>query len=222
MTAMNALIEDNVITLSMDTLVSRRTKNGEVVPSYYTQKFEYYPFTKSILCGTGDFNVIQKVMAFSKKVLSKEVETFTEIIDDFLIENYFSESKETSTIYVFGFDNNLRPHAFALRSTSNYHIEEVANYNKPNMLIKPASSEISKYFESLKNIDSEEIFKRLMRKEREIDDRASKSTKVGIGGENIFISIIPYGGKLMSVCKTIDTFDDYDDQYNYCLRHLND
>lgn len=73
MTAMNALIEDNGITLSMDTLVSTRKKNGKVVPYYYTQKFEYYPFTKSILCGTGDFNVIQKVMNFSKKSCLKKL-----------------------------------------------------------------------------------------------------------------------------------------------------
>lgn len=222
MTAMNALIENNSITLSMDTLVSRRVKNGEIVPSYYTQKFEYYPFTKSILCGTGDFNVIQKVMAFSKQILSKEVETFTELVNDFLVENHFSESKETSTIYIFGFDDDLRPHAFALRSTSNYSREEVAGYNKPNMLIKPASSEISKYFESIKNADSEEMFKKLMRKEKEIDDKASGTTKVGIGGENILISVIPYDGKLISVFKTIDVFNDYNDQYSYCLRHIND
>lgn len=222
MTAMNALIEDNGITLSMDTLVSTRKKNGKVVPYYYTQKFEYYPFTKSILCGTGDFNVIQKVMNFSKKILSKEVETFTELIDDFLIENHFSKSKETSTIYILGFDDNLLPHAFALRSTNDYSIEEVANYNHPNFLMKPSSVEISKYFSLLKNTEnSDDLFKKIMRKEKEIDDNTAQDKRVGIGGENILISVLPYDGKLMSVCKTIDVFDDYDNQYNYCLKHIN-
>lgn len=154
--------------------------------------------------------------------MSKEVETFTELIDDFLIENHFSKSKETSTIYILGFDDNLLPHAFALRSTNDYSIEEVANYNHPNFLIKPSSVEISKYFSLLKNTEnSDDLFKKLMRKEKEIDDNTAQDKRVGIGGENILISVLPYDGKLMSVCKTIDVFDDYDNQYNYCLKHIN-
>lgn len=222
MTAMNAMVEPNAITLSMDTLASRRDKNGDVVPYYFSQKFEYYPFARSILCGTGSFSVIQKAMAFAKKILAKEVNTFTQIISDFLIDNPFNPNDETSTVYIFGFDEILRPHAFALRSTNNYKIEEIANYNHPNWFVKPASKAALDYLDQINSMDTMNLLKNLMRKEKEIDDASSSKEKVGIGGENIVISLMPINDNLIAAINIIDTFDDYDQQYQYCLDHIND
>ena len=73
MTALNAEISPNSIVLSMDTLASRKDDNGKTVPSYFTQKFEYYPFTQSILCGTGDFSIIRIAMDESRSILSSLV-----------------------------------------------------------------------------------------------------------------------------------------------------
>lgn len=222
MTAMNVLIESNAITLSMDTLVSTRDKSGGIVPAYFTQKFNYYPFTKSILCGTGNYNVIQKAMAFSESILSREVITYTEMMSDFLFENKFNLNKETATIYIFGFDENLLLHAFALRSTNNYEIEEIANYERPNIIIKPGYQAAINYLNSLRNEDTDDLLIKLMRKEKEIDAAAPLNKKVGIGGENVVISLIPNDGKLLSVVKVIDVFNDYDEQYQYCLDRIND
>lgn len=222
MTAMNAMIEPNAVTLSMDTLVSRRDKKDGIVPAYFTQKFKFYPFTKSILCGTGDYNVIQKAMIFSENILSREVMTYTEMMSDFLFENKFNLNKETSTIYIFGFDENLLLHAFALRSTNNYEIEEIANYRQPNFIVKPGYQTMMDYLNSLKNESTDDIFIKLMRKEKEIDATVPLEKKVGIGGENTVISLTTDNGKLLSVVKVIDTFEDYDQQYQYCLDHIND
>lgn len=222
MTAMNAIIEPDAVTLSMDTLVSTRDKKGNVIPSYFTQKFKFYPFTKSILSGTGDFNVIQKAMAFSESILSREVITYTEMMSDFLFENKFHLNKESSTIYIFGFDENLLLHAFALRSTNNYRIEEIANYERPNFLIKPNYQTALDYLNDLKSENTDDLLIKLMRKEKEIDATAPLNKKVGIGGENVVISLVLNDGKLLSVVKVIDTFDDYDQQYQYCLDHIDD
>lgn len=218
MTALNAEISPNSIVLSMDTLALRKDDNGKTVPAYFTQKFEYYPFTQSILCGTGDFSIIRIAMDKSRSILSKEVETFSLLIRDFLKNNIENVNTDT-TIYIFGFDEDMNTHAYALRSTDRFDIQEIASYSNPNWILKPQCEEAIDYLLNDYSNNKIHVFKELMKIEKNIDDKKIKN-KVGIGGQNILIDLVVKDGKILSITNVIDEFEDYDKQYKFCLDNL--
>ncbi|QLL68639.1 terminase [Lactobacillus johnsonii] len=218
MTALNAEISPNSIVLSMDTLASRKDDSGKTVPSYFTQKFEYYLFTQSILCGTGDFSIIRIAMDKARSILSKEVKTFSLIIRDFLKNNIEKVNTDT-TIYIFGFDEDLNTHAYALRSTDRFDMQEIASYSNPNWILKPKCEEAIDYLLNGDSNNKIHIFKELMKIEKNIDDKKIEN-KVGIGGQNILIDLVVKDGKILSITNIIDEFEDYDKQYKFCLDNL--
>lgn len=218
MTALNAEISPNSIILSMDTLASRKNNNGKTIPSYFTQKFEYYPFTQSILCGTGDFSIIRLSFDRSRSILSKEVKTFSLIIRDVLKNNIEKVNTDT-TIYIFGFDEDMNTHAYALRSTNKFGIQEIASYSNPNWILKPQCEEAIDYLLNSDSNNKIHIFKELMKIEKNIDDKKTKE-RVGIGGQNILINLVAKDGEILSSINIIDEFEDYDKQYKFCLENL--
>lgn len=226
MTAMNALIEDENITLSMDTLVSTMDENSRIVPSYFTQKFEYLPFAKSVIAGTGNFEVIKQAFEMSRRILACEVDTLSEIISDCFEQldrdKYGITDTSTTTVYIFGFTDAGETRAYALRSTNNFQAEIVAGTGNNKLLIKPNLMSVEGFAEEIEKAnDSDDLDQSLvdiMRAEKKYDDE--RDDKVGIGGENI--RLVLGNDSNVAICGKIDTFDDYLDQYQFALDKMHE
>lgn len=228
MTALNALVSKDDITISMDTLVSGRTKEGALTPLYFTQKFHILPSAQSVIAGTGMFDILREAIGLSQKLLVRDVSTLAELISDYLgtrDNSALLPDKGTATIYIFGFDMDQHTHAYALRSGENFNIDEIANYQNPKYILKPQQSEekmrvLTEYTQN-DNLSLELQFKKIMEQQKKWDDEldASDKCKVNIGGENVLISMV--SGFQQAAILKIDKFSDYDEQYKYCLRKLN-
>lgn len=228
MTAMNAMVTETEIVLSMDTLVSKRLPEGNIEPSYFTQKFEILPFAKSIIAGTGSFGVIELAISLARKMLVRDVTTLARILSDYLRDRDNSDllpGKSTATVYIFGFDKGGKTRAYALRSTADFSVNEVASTDNPNALLKPQPDD-KQHLQELTNYvrDSDaridERFVQIMRKQKEWDDALedTNENKVGIGGENTLV-IIADDFQQVALFK-IDIFPDYEEQYKFCLKHV--
>ncbi|MBO2724804.1 terminase [Lactiplantibacillus plantarum] len=226
MTALNAMITEDTIVISMDMLVSKLNSVGELVPAYFTQKFEYMPFAKSVICGTGNYNIIQKAIESSRSILAKDVDTFTTFTSEFLItlnkSKYKITDTNTTTVYIFGFDEDGNTRGYALRSTNDFSPDLIAGSDNPSMIFKPDLSSVPGFSEDmglvLNETDDIKKFIQMMRVEKKYDDQLTTG-KVGIGGENILL-IIGDNANTAAIQK-IDVFDDYDEQYEYALENLN-
>lgn len=224
MTAMNALVRSDTIVLSMDTLVS--VNDGDrLVPGYFSQKFEYLPFAKSVICGTGNFEITKEVFKFSRTILVCEVDTLLELVFKKLVDldrNEYSRDESTVTIYIFGFDENGKTKAFSLRSTKNFIPELIADSKNPRNILKPSINNNIYSNRIMGAFNQDDEFKALvdiMRIQKEYDDTIS-TEKVGIGGENVCLLIAD--NSKVSIINKIDVFDDYQEKYKFCLDRLHE
>lgn len=220
MTAMNAMIGSDSIILSMDTLVSTYDEDGNIIPNYFTKKFEYMPFAKSVICGTGSSDVIEAAINISRRMLACEVDALAKMLSECLFgldeDEYHISDAHTSTIYIYGFTEDGTVNAYALRSTKKFECELIADSDNPKTLIKPNFGEefLDKANKALEQDDYFMAFRDVMRIEKEYDNQAGKH-KVGIGGENTCLIIAKDSND--AIIKKIDTFDDYSDQYQFAL-----
>uniref|UniRef100_UPI00155A2EF0 terminase n=1 Tax=Lactiplantibacillus plantarum TaxID=1590 RepID=UPI00155A2EF0 len=179
MTALNAMITKDTIVISMDMLVSKLNSVGELVPAYFTQKFEYMPFAKSVICGTGNYNIIQKAIESSRSILAKDVDTFTTFTSEFLItlnkSKYKITDTNTTTVYIFGFDEDGNARGYALRSTSDFLPDLIASSDNPSMILKPDLSSVPGFSEDMGSVlnetDDIKKFIQMMRVEKKYDDQ---------------------------------------------------
>ena len=225
MTALNAMITKDTIVISMDMLVSKLNSVGELVQAYFTQEFEYMSFATSDICGSGNYNIIKKAIESSRSILAKDVDTFTTFTSEFLItlnkSKYKITDTNTTTVYIFGFDEDGNTRGYALRSTSDFLPDLIAGSDNPSMILKPDLSSVPGFSEDmglvLNETDDIKKFIQMMRVEKKYDDQLTTG-KVGIGGENILL-IIGDNANTAAIQK-IDVFDDYDEQYEYALENL--
>lgn len=113
----------------------------------------------------------------------------------------------------------MNTHAYALRSTNKFGIQEIASYSNPNWILKPQCEEAIDYLLNSDSNNKIHIFKELMKIEKNIDDKKTKE-RVGIGGQNILINLVAKDGEILSSINIIDEFEDYDKQYKFCLENL--
>jgi hypothetical protein len=221
MTALNAMIQKDLILLSMDTQVSTRT-DGKIGPAYYNQKFEVLPFAKSVIAGTGDYDTIIKAMQITKRLLVRDVETLAEMLRDTLKHEELNEERR-STLYLFGYDDVSRIRAFALRSGNSFEIEDLLKEESGILVLKPELENRKEFLDLIENDSLDQViqgFKLTMRKQKMIDEKkdVGDPERVGIGGENI-LCLIGENFERINMFK-IDRFDDYDEQYNLALSNI--
>lgn len=223
MTALNAIVEDDSFIVSMDTLVST-IRNDKRVPLNFTQKFQFLPFVNSVICGTGNFNFLNKVFDFSHQILANDATTFTKILSNNVQQiaedpSIHLDENNTATLYIFGFGQNYEVEVYALRNSSGFKIETILNPEKRGFIIKPNNFESLEQKREVKQIINQEdpikLLVELMRFEKSIDDNMENKDSVGIGGENIIISVSESGSA--AVTSKIDAFEDYSKQYEYAL-----
>lgn len=224
MTILNASVAANEIILTMDTLVSNRIE-GSLEPAYFTQKFEYLPFANSIVCGTGNFDILRKIFDLTKNLLVREVDTLAVLVRGYAQKEFIDmldESKYgTSTIYIFGFDEQKRTRVYALRSTNGYNLQYIAGFDRPSMILKP---DISNTYKSrlMKVMDQDgyDSFIDIAKINKEYDDSLADNDKqkVGVGGE--LVAIVLSANYNEAIVSKIYTFEDYEEQYQFALDKL--
>lgn len=224
MTILNASVAADEIILTMDTLVSNRDEEN-LEPVYFTQKFEYLPFADSIVCGTGNLDILRKVFDLTKSLLVREVDTLAEIVRDYAQKEFthmLDETKYgTSTIYIFGFDEQKRTRAYAIRSTDGYNLQYIAGYDKPSMILKPdiTGAYKSRQIEAL-NQEGFKSFIDIAKINKEYDDSLmdSDAQKVGVGGE--LVAIVLSANYNQAIVSKLYTFEDYEEQYQFALNKI--
>lgn len=223
MTAFNALLSNGEILLSMDTQVSRYDEKGILVPSYFTQKFEYMPFCKTIVTGTGNYDVINHVFNDVRRMLVKEIDTLADIVADGLAKLDYSEfqlDKSTATIYLLGYTASNETKAYAFRSTQGFAKTVVAKENQEQLFIKPNLFDVEGFKTEIDNAleldDISEQFVELMKIEKKYDELTDNP--VGIGGENIVIAVSNEADN--ATILKLDVFDDYQEKYQMALDYI--
>ncbi|KRM17479.1 hypothetical protein FD31_GL002671 [Companilactobacillus nantensis DSM 16982] len=164
------------------------------------------------------------------EVLAGEVDILVDLISSYLSNGInngdvsLENNAGTLTVYVFGFDVNGQVKAYKMKSGNNFRSELIAGGEiGPKEIIKPNNSEIVSAIRPILSIENtEEQLKKIMRIQKSIEDASGVSNKeyVGIGGENYCLQF--NRNSEMAAIKRIDTFDDYEEQYEYAYDHIND
>lgn len=226
MTAMNAEVQPDSITLTMDTLVSTRDSEG-LHPAYFNQKFQYIASEKSIVCGTGSFLIIREAFKLSREILAENVVVLAQLLKQALQKQYeeLHNKYGHAVVYIFGFDHELKTHAYAIRIQNKFDFDEIAGADHPKVIIKPGSSQNISVWKKFEQSDNyKKPFVQLMRFQKKTDDALDplNSSKIGIGGQNEMISlaVVPGITDPIAVVQMIDTFEDYGDTYDDCLTRV--
>lgn len=207
MTAINFIYEENQVTIYMDTLsldLNRR-------PLKYVSKIFPIPHLKTVICGTGNMDLILDWVYFvQRKLTAADIAYLREITSETLVDlSKKYPSDISTTIYQFGYsqiDEKIKGYAY--RSTNGFAQEEY-DYCYG---IKPQIDfdfELEEGKEDLEN-----AFIQLMIKQKEIDDLSP--TRIGIGGEIQRLIMI----KDTFLLQTIHRFSDFDECYDEILENL--
>lgn len=209
MTALNFYLNENEVAISMDTLSIDINGN----PYKYASKIFHLPHLRSVMCGTGNLEVILNwFLMIQKNIISKDI--------DYLSDNTSSQLKEinekvlsselTSTIYQFGYSTMDKCFkGFVYRSTSDFERECL-----PYCIAMKPEVEFS-FREQIEVVGIDNAFIELMTKQKEIDDNSGKD-RIGIGGEIHRL----YMTKDSSRLDIIHQFPDYEVTYEQIMTNL--
>ncbi|GAV11370.1 hypothetical protein [Paenibacillus sp. NAIST15-1] len=204
MTAINFIYEENQVTIYMDTLsldLNRR-------PLKFVSKIYPIPHLKTVICGTGNMDLILDWVYFvQRKLTAADIAYLREITSETLSElNKKYPPDISTTIYQFGYsqiDEKIKGYAY--RSTNSFNQEEY-DYG---FGIKPQID-----FDFGSEVDLESAFVHLMIKQKENDDLSP--TRIGIGGEIQRLIM----KKDTFLLQTIHRFSDFDECYAEILENL--
>ncbi|WP_340031137.1 hypothetical protein NSQ20_25520 [Paenibacillus sp. FSL K6-1122] len=203
MTAINVVFDKNQLILSMDTLVSRSFSR---VPMKFTTKILLLPHLNSVICGTGNLDLLHDWYIYiQRKLISRDVEYFSDVATECLIELNEKHPKEaTSTIFHFGYSE-------AESVFKGYLFKSEENFEKRDIpygtLLKP-HADFDVYQEYEENGNLQQTFIRLMELQKTNDDRLETGW-AGIGGEIQLLFMKKDSIKL----DTVHRFEDYESHF---------
>jgi len=218
MTALNFILQDDGVIISMDTLALSAENKA---PFKFVTKFFPLPHMNCIICGTGNMQAIIDWFGWvQKNIVANGIYQLDELskkaLRDFMKN---ANSDNFCTIYQFGLheiDNKF--HGFAYRSTNNYESEEI----KQGIGVKPADAfktvdsgtDLSPYMPAGASV--EEFLTRIMKQQKEYDSLLGVEERLGIGG----IIQIVYLNRDSMVIKNHKYFDDFDATHEEILSNL--
>lgn len=203
MTALIYLLNQNYVSLAMDTLSLSMDKH----PHHFTTKVFPLLHLHGVIVGTGCANLLFDWVEFvQKNVLAQDILYLNEITPEQLrniADNNGYLENSTSTIYHFGYhEEEKRFIGFAYRSTNNFQSEEL----QYSVAIKPNGEDLQEIaIEIINNLEIPEAFIEIMKLQKEFDNCKESDERLGIGGEIHFFHMTKEG-QLMMICHR---FDDY-------------
>ncbi|SCP99552.1 hypothetical protein [Anaerobium acetethylicum] len=217
MTALNFLLMEDMVSISMDTL-SLSMENR--MPYKFVSKFVHLPQMNCVICGTGNMLAIIHWIAYVQERMAANGIYQLNLLTSQRLKEFMKRevvnAELSTTIYQFGLselDNNF--HGYAYRSTNNFESEEIAygiGVKPPEVFIENGTLNMELIGFDGNHI--EESFIRIMEKQKERDDMLPE--KVGIGG-CVQLIILTRGG---AITKTINVFDDFEEQYTFVCKQL--
>ncbi len=179
MTALNFVLQENQVCLTMDTL-SLSADGRE--PLAYVTKFVVLPHLQLIVAGTGHGKILSEWYALARcSVIATDIEHLnqyaSDAINEIAINQEFNEMN--TTIYHFGYsENRERFIGYAYRSKNNWVSEEL----KEGIGIKPPIK-----YDFGEDFELPSSFVELMISQRELDLGQPFEERVGIGGDIHFV-----------------------------------
>ncbi|MBL6080779.1 hypothetical protein JMJ56_22440 [Belnapia sp. T18] len=201
MTALNWVLQEDQVTVACDTLVSSAT---DMLPVRFISKVFPIHHARTLLAGTGSELALMRALSV---VISGALCRHVVDVDRALtavLPGVVQELPEsiTSTIYIFGWDEDqrqMRGHAY--RSPNGF-ASELLRYGlgiKPQVDVSTGSIE-----------PFEPFFIDIVMRQREEDEQKPLAKRVGIGGEIILFQMT----EDELTAKTIHRFADYPHQFN--------
>ncbi|WCF11564.1 hypothetical protein NDS46_29910 (plasmid) [Paenibacillus thiaminolyticus] len=207
MTAINFIYEENQVSIYMDTLSLDEKRK----PFKFVSKIYPIPHLRSVICGTGNVDVIMDwVYRVQRNVVAADIEFLSSVTTEQLLEIHkkYNTFDVCTTIYQFGYSQiDEKFKGYVYRSTNNFSQEEY-DYS---FAIKPHVE--FDWKEELKN-GLDNAFIKLMTKQKEMDDKSL--TRLGIGGEihKFFMTKDAY------YLGVLHRFSDYMECYDQILENL--
>ena len=218
MTALNFILRDEGVIISMDTLaLSAKNK----APFKFVTKFFSLPHMNCIICGTGNMQAIIDWFGWvQKNIVANGIYQLNELskksMYDFMKD---INGDNFCTIYQFGLhevDNKF--HGYAYRSKSKFQSEEI----KQGIGVKPpdafmtmdGSMDLAPYMPDGASV--EDILINIMEQQKEYDSFLPIAERLGIGG----IIQIVYISKDSIIIKNYKYFDDFESTHEEILSNL--
>ena len=226
MTALNYMLSSDAVCITMDTLASR---SDDKTPFIFTSKIFPVPHLNGVICGTGISNFILDWFVFvNSSCLVKDMinlDLYTPEQLNLLFSKY-QENKEInqprSTIYHFGYDVTKREFAgFAYRSEKCFVSEQLIF----SIGMKPEPSFIKKgEIPELNGLP--DAFIKIMKIQKEEDEKFLGDEKVGVGGDIHFFYMSKNQSSedclpILMQIQHCHRFSDYENMYAQMLKNVN-
>ncbi len=208
MSLLNFILNPKGIIIFTDTIALSKGQ-----PFKYVTKIFPLPHIKTIVCGTGDLDLlVDWYIKIQKEIIANNITTLDKITTSQLIQLH-KNNNTTSTIYHFGYDNIISEFVgFAYRSTNMFKSEKLV-YGfavKPGEGVEEMLSELTEVEDQLTH------FLSIIPNQKLIDDEKESLNRLGIGG-----MVISYH---MTYDKSIITelykFSDFKRNYDEMLNNL--
>ena len=125
MTALNFVLSEDTVIISMDTLSSRAVDHG---PHKFVSKIFPLPHMNCVICGTGNMGAILDWFCFvEKNIVANGIYQLDLLTSQTIIPFMDDHNGENScTIYQFGLhETDNKFHGYAYRSTNKFSSEEI-------------------------------------------------------------------------------------------------
>jgi len=209
MTALNFLIQKNQIYIVMDTLA---ISGDDKTPYMFKTKFLALPHINTVICGTGNGPFVENWFAMAQhRMVVKDLDNLDFHTTTALLEikkEYEDLDKNSVTLYHFGYSRDRERYlCYVYRSTNDFESEEILD----GFGIKPQIDV---------NLNGErklpEKFIEIVKQQRVVDNSSPIASKVGIGGDVIFIHLQNNSITILPCYR----FDDYNDNFSLMCKKL--
>lgn len=214
MTALNFVLMENLVAISMDTLSLRQDVK---TPYKFVSKFCHLPQMNCVICGTGNMGAIIRWIAFVQERIAAngiyQLDLLTQSTYPEFMKNETVSDDLTTTLYQFGLSElDGLFHGYAYRSTSKFKSEEIVygiGVKPPDVFISDTALDMGKVNFSLEDI--EKSFISIMEKQKKHDDELPIENRMGIGGHIQMIMLTESG----TITKSLKPFDDFEEQLDF-------
>lgn len=218
MTALDFLIQDDIVVVAMDTLSLRAIDHK---PHKMVTKFMPIPHMNSLICGTGNMGAIIDWFSWvEKNVIANGIYQLDRITQQVIKEFMRKHNGDNScTIYQFGLHElDGKFHGYAYRSANEFKSEELLQ----GIAVKPSEAfltsdgtiDLSPYISE--ELPIQEVFSNIMQRQKEYDDKLKIGDRLGIGG---IIQIVILSKDIITI-RNYKYFDDFESTHIEMLNNL--
>ncbi len=232
MTGLVFLLEEERVSIGMDTLMHTVKPDGSRRAHSFTSKMHLLPHAHAVLCGTGVAEIVLRWYSLVElATVANDLEVLDRLAEEHLPKIWGEhkrawaargvEAHGTTTVYQFGFLRREQRYAgFAYRSAKDF-VSERLDYGfgmKPN---HAAVLDVCQRFMAEEPQDDgfvERLFVALFESLKQQDERPEETSPVGIGGE-IHVLKMEGGQFALSV---VGRFEDYEEDFDAMIQRLSE